>query len=131
MARLAVAAILIFEATNKMNMVSGATNFNVTVCSLIFMLVMKNIQKWGLTGVKLAFHDEKNPLFLPKNFEIQNLPLIHLPIYKQIFFSGSSDEKKFQFFWLNQLKGQKFFFSSDDPGKKISLYIGKWINGKF
>ena len=25
----------------------------------------------------------------------------------------------------------KFFFSSDDPEKKILLYIGKWINGKF
>ena len=94
MARLAVAAILIFEATNKMNMVSGATDFNVTFCSLIFMLVMKNIQRWGLTGVKWALHDEKNPLFLPKNFEIQNLPLIHLPIYKQIFFRGHQMKKK-------------------------------------
>ena len=94
MARLAVAAILIFEATNKMNMVSGATDCTVTLATLIFMLVMKNIQKWGHRGVKCAHHDKKNPLFLPKNFEIQNLPLIHLPIYKQIFFSGSSDEKK-------------------------------------
>ena len=36
MARLAVAAILIFEATNKMNMVSGATNCTVTLATLIF-----------------------------------------------------------------------------------------------
>ena len=25
----------------------------------------------------------------------------------------------------------KIFFPSDDPEKKILLYIGKWINGKF
>ena len=44
--------------------------------------------------VKWPLHDKKNPFFWPKNFEIQNLPLIHLPIYKSIFFSGSSEEKK-------------------------------------
>ena len=86
MARLAVAAILIFEATNKMNMSSATSDFNETLASLIFMLVMKNIQKWGWYGVKWALHDKKNPLFSPKNLKIQNLPLIHLPIYKQIFF---------------------------------------------
>ena len=85
MARLAVAAILIFEATNKMNIFSGVSNDTETLASLIFMLVMKNIQRWGLTGVKWALHDKNNPLFSPKNFEIQNLPLIHLPIYKPIF----------------------------------------------
>ena len=26
---------------------------------------------------------------------------------------------------------EKKIFSSDDPEKKILLYIGKWINGKF
>ena len=94
MARLAVAAILIFEATNKTSIPCRSSDFNETLASLVFMLVMKNIQKWGWCGVKWALHDKKNPLFSPKNFEIQNLPLIHLPIYKQIFFSGSSDEKK-------------------------------------
>ena len=71
MARLAMAAILIFKATNKMNMSSATSDFNVTFRSLIFMLVMKNIKRWGLRGgVK----------WVPKNFEIQNLALIHLPI---------------------------------------------------
>ena len=93
MARLAVAAILIFEATNKTNIPCATSDFNETLASLIFRSVMKNIQKWGLRGVKWALHDKKNPLFSPENFEIQNLPLIHLPIYKPIFFSGSSDEK--------------------------------------
>ena len=93
MARLAVAAILNFEATNNMNMSSATSDFNVTFRSLIFMLVIQNIQRWGLRGVKWALHDKKNSLFSSKNFEIQNLPLIHLPIYKQIFFSGSSDKK--------------------------------------
>ena len=94
MAHFAVAAILIFEATNKMNIVSGASDRPITLASLMFMLAIKNIQRWRLTRVKWALHDKKNPLFSPKNFEIQNLPLIHLPIYKPIFFSGSSDEKK-------------------------------------
>jgi hypothetical protein len=94
MARLAVAAILIFEATNKTSIPCGTSDFNETLASLIFMLVMKNIQRWGLSGVKWAIHDKKNPFFSPKNSKIQNLPLIHLPIYKPIFFSGSSDEKK-------------------------------------
>ena len=66
MARLAVAAILIFEATNKMNMVSGATDCTVTLATLIFMLVMKNIQKWGHRGVKCAHHDKKIHFFSPK-----------------------------------------------------------------
>ena len=93
MARLAVAAILIFEATNKMNMSSATSDFNVTFCSSILMLVMKNIQRWGHRGVKWALHDKKNPLFSPKNFEIQNLPLIHLPIYKLILFIHLFNEK--------------------------------------
>ena len=38
---------------------------------------------------------------------------------------------KKNFLPLGLLKGQKIFFSSDDPEKKILLYIGKWINGKF
>ena len=80
MASLAVAAILIFEATNKTSIPCGTSDFNETLASLIFMLVMKNIQKWGLRGIKWALHDKKNPLFLPKNFEIQNLLLTHLPI---------------------------------------------------
>ena len=71
MALLAAAAILIFEATNKTGIPSVTSDFNETLASLIFMLVMKNIQRWGLTGVKWALHDEKNPLFSPKNFEIQ------------------------------------------------------------
>ena len=95
MARLAVAAILIFEATNKTSIPCGSSDFNETLGSLIFILVMKNIQKWGWCEVKWALHDKKNPLFCPKTSEIQNLPLIHLPIYKPIFFSGSSDEKNF------------------------------------
>ena len=76
---------------------------------------------------------KKNPFFWPKNFEIQNLPLIHLPIYKPIFFSGSSDEKKILIVPGVDLaqNAYKNFFSSDDPEKKIGLYIGKWINGKF
>ena len=80
MARLAVAAILIFEATNKTSIPSVTSDFNETLASLIFMLVMKNIQRLGHTGVKWVLHDKKNPLFLPKNFEIQNLLLTHLPI---------------------------------------------------
>ena len=88
MAGLAMAAISNSEATNKMNIFSGVSNDTETLASLIFMLVMKNIQRWGLTGVKWALHDKKNPLFSPKNFEIQNLPLMHLPIYNKIFFSG-------------------------------------------
>ena len=82
MARLAVAAILIFEATNKTSTPCGTSDFNETLASLIFMLVMKNIQKWGWYEVKWALHDKKNPFFWAKNFEIQNLPLIYLPIYK-------------------------------------------------
>ena len=82
MARLAVAAILIFEATNKTSIPCGTSDFNETLASLLFMLVIKNIQKWGWGEVKWALHDKKNPLFSPKIFEIQNLPLIHLPIYK-------------------------------------------------
>ena len=50
MANLAVAAILIFEATNKMNMYSATSDFNVTFRILIFILVMKNIQRWGHTA---------------------------------------------------------------------------------
>ena len=46
MARLAVAAILIFEATNKTSIPCGTSDFNETLASLIFMLVMKDIQKW-------------------------------------------------------------------------------------
>ena len=52
MARLAVVAILIFEATNKTNIPCGTSDFNETLASLIFMLVMKNIQKWGWCEVK-------------------------------------------------------------------------------
>ena len=92
MARLAVAAILIFEATNKTSIPCGTSDFNETLASLIFMLVMKNIQRWGHRGVKWALHDKKNSLFWPKNFEIQNLPLMHLPIYKQIFFLGQKSK---------------------------------------
>ena len=50
MARLALAAILIFEATNKTSLFCGTSDFNETLASLIFMLVMKNIRKWGLRG---------------------------------------------------------------------------------
>ena len=64
-----------------------------------------------MRGVKWALHDKKNPFFSPKNFEIQNLPLIHLPIYKPIFFQGHQTKI--------------FFYSSDDHEKKIDLYIGK------
>ncbi len=88
MARLAVAAILIFEATNKTSIPCVTFDFNETLASLIFILVMKNIKKWGHRGVKCAHHDKKNPLFSPKNSEIQNLPLIYLPTYKPIFFFG-------------------------------------------
>ena len=35
------------------------------------------------------------------------------------------------FFAPKSAPGAKNFFSSDDPEKKILLYIGKWINGKF
>ena len=94
MARLAVAAILIFEATNKTSIPCGSSDFNETLASLIFMLVMKNIKKWGWCEVKWAIHDKKISLFSPKNFEIKNLPLIYLPIYKQIFFRGHQMKKK-------------------------------------
>ena len=50
MARLAVAAILNSEATNKMNIPCGASDFNVTLRSFKFRLVMKNIQKLGWRG---------------------------------------------------------------------------------
>ena len=70
MARLAVAAILIFEVTNKTSIPCATSDFIETLASLVFMSVMKNIQKWGLRGVKWAIHDKKNQLFLPKNFEI-------------------------------------------------------------
>ena len=49
MAGLAVAAILNSEATNKMNIISGASQGNETLASLIFMIAMKNIQRWGGT----------------------------------------------------------------------------------
>ena len=66
MARLAVAAILIFEATNKTSIPCGTSDFNETLASLIFMLVMKNIQKWGWREVKWALHDKKIPFFAQK-----------------------------------------------------------------
>ena len=51
----------------------------------------------------------------------------------QIFFLGSSDEKK-KFFcpmgWFIAPKAEKIFLIWW-PRKKICLYIGKWINGKF
>ena len=128
MARLAVAAILIFEATNKTSIPSVTSDFYETLASLIFMLEMKNIQRWGLTRVKWALHDKKNPFFSPKNFEIQNLPLIHLPIYKQIFFSGSSDEKNnFSAFGAKPAHGTKeFFFHLMTPKKKLAYIL---VNG--
>ena len=91
---------------------------------------------WGLNGVKWALHDKKNPFFWPKNFEIQNLPLIHLPIYKSIFFSGSKTQKCRFFrnkldFYKGAFVSKKSTFLDFWPRKKIVLYIGKWINGKF
>ena len=87
---------------------------------------LKHAKKiWGLSGVKWALHDKKNPLFSPKKFEIQNLPLIHLPIYKQIFFSGSSDQKKF-FSFLVLHKEKIFYFSRMTPKKKFAYML---VNG--
>ena len=65
--------------------------------------------------------------------EIENLPLIYLPIYKKIFVSGSESN-----ILLNKTK--KCIFTEStlfskmfdlDLETKIFLYIGKWINGKF
>ena len=47
MARLAVAAILIFEATNKMNMSSATSDFNVTFRNLIFYVRNEKYPKMG------------------------------------------------------------------------------------
>ena len=49
MAGLAVAAILNSEFTNKMNYFSATSDLNITLRSLIFMIVMKHIQKWGMS----------------------------------------------------------------------------------
>ena len=49
MAGLAVAAILNSEFTNKMNYFSATSDLNITLRSLIFMIVMKHIQRWGHT----------------------------------------------------------------------------------
>ena len=78
-----------------------------------------------MNRVKWALHDKKNPLLWPKNFEIQNLLLIHLPIYKSIFFQGHPS-KKF-FFVLRAAQGEKIFFWSDDPEKKKFAYT--LVNG--
>ena len=66
---------------------------------------------------------------------IQNLPLIHLLIYKRIFVLRSKSKifiNKLDFGIasprISTLLIKMFDF---DPKTKILLYIGKWINGKF
>ena len=60
----------------------------------------------------------------PDKPEIENFPLIHLPIYNKIFFSGSSDEKNF--FAPKPALGAKTFFRRMTP-KKNFYYI--LVNG--
>ena len=81
---------------------------------------------WGWNEVEWALHDEKNPLFSPKNFEIQNLPLIYLPIYKKIFFSGSTDEKTFLSLGL-----KNFFFRLMTLKKKFTYILVNRLMANF
>ena len=81
-----------------------------------------------MARVKCALHEKKIPLFWSDNSKIQNLPLIHLPIYKQIFFSGSSDQKqKFSAFGAKPAHGtKKCFFHLMTPKKKFAYIL---VNG--
>ena len=59
--------------------------------------------------------------------EIQNLPLIYLPIYKPIVFSGSSDKKNFFRPWASfALKTEEIFFGLMTPKKKLAYIL---VNG--
>ena len=80
------------------------------------------MQIQSMRGVKWALHDKKNSFFSPK------MPLIHLPIYKQIFFSGSSDEKKIFSLWgFKPAHGtKKIFFCRMTPKKKLAYIL---VNG--
>ena len=84
-------------------------------------------QKNFLSRPQGAPYDKKNSFFSPDNSEIQNLPLIHLPIYKQIFFSGSSDQKKISsVLRAKPAPGAKKFFCLMTPKKKFSYIL---VNG--
>ena len=58
MARLAMAAILILEATNKMNISSGFSESNITLHNLILIWIMKNIKNLGWSGKNCGFQDQ-------------------------------------------------------------------------
>ena len=68
-------------------------------------------------GVEVYTYDPSKKCF--NDHEIKNLPLIPLPIYKKIFFSGSKSKDFF--------RGQKNFFGPEKlffgfgPRKKIFL----------
>ena len=91
------------------------------------------MQILSMGRVKWALHDKKNALFSPKNFEIQNLPLMHLPIYKPIFFSGSSDQKKISLvFRAKPAPGtEKFFFGLMTLKKKLTYILVNELMANF
>ena len=77
----------------------------------------------------------KNSHFWLGKPEIENLPLIHLPIYKKIFVSGSKSKIFNNEAWFCYCQAQIFNLLvkilESDSETKIFLYIGEWINGKF
>ena len=92
-----------------------------------FLLTNPHLQKSTLL-VKILSDDS----------EIQNLPVIHLPIYKKFFILGSFSQifiNRFDFPYFRLIFDEKSTLlvkiCETDPKMKIFLYIGKWITGKF
>ena len=118
-----------FRVTTKINIFGYCSNSKILI----------NLSLWGCLkkfGSKKFFERptggaprQKNSFFSPDNSEIQNLPLIHLPIYKQIFFSGSSDQKNFFAPWA--ALRTKFFFGRMTPKKKFAYILVKGLMANF
>ena len=77
-----------------------------------FRVIWTNIcQKNLISAVRTPFLLVKNPHFWLDNPEIENLPLIYLPIYKKIFVSGLPSRKCG--FFTNKPKISKICFVSE------------------
>ena len=94
---------------------------------------MANFQSWGYQTKNVDFLLTNAPLqkltllvkILSDDSQIQNLPLIHLPIYKKIFISGLPSQKCG--FFTNKSKTSKIYFVS----KKSTFLVPPPRNRKF